>query len=88
MIHKILNIMMSIIPYLNLYLLHNHLKYQINITLSKGYSIEVEGPQLYKLLQQDQVVAPFASVEELCLFIKMDMQLNEESRTKYYRFGE
>lgn len=48
------------------------------VYLPKGYVIEVEGPQLYKLLQDDQVIAPFSDVEELCNFIKMDMKLNEE----------
>jgi len=40
--------------------------------------VEVEGPGLYKLLQGGQVVAPFSGVEELCRFIKMDQQWNEE----------
>ena len=49
------------------------------VFLEKGYIIEVEGERLYKLLQDNQVIAPFDDVEELCNFIKMDMQLNEEN---------
>ena len=49
------------------------------VYLQQAYTIEVEGRQLYKLLQGKQVIAPFSDVEELCRFIKMDMQLNEES---------
>ncbi|NRB49957.1 MAG: hypothetical protein HRU41_19940 [Saprospiraceae bacterium] len=49
------------------------------VYLNQAYTIEVEGQQLYKLMQDRQVVAPFSDVEELCRFIKMDMQLNEES---------
>ncbi len=48
------------------------------ITLEKGYAIEIEGKNLFKLLQGGQVVAPFADVEALCRFIKMDMPFNEE----------
>ncbi len=33
------------------------------------YTVEVEGPGLYKLLDQGSVVAPFANLDELCSFI-------------------
>ena len=46
------------------------------IYLEHDYQIAIEGPSLYKLLHEQQVVAPFASVEELCEFIVMDIQLN------------
>ncbi|MBX2877239.1 MAG: hypothetical protein KTR30_34280 [Saprospiraceae bacterium] len=49
------------------------------VYLKQAYAVEVEGKNLFKLLQEGQVVAPFSDVEELCTFIKMDMQLNEES---------
>ncbi len=49
------------------------------IKLEKGYLIEIEDINLFKLLQGGQVIAPFAQVEEMCQFIKMDMQINEES---------
>ena len=49
------------------------------LQLSAGYSIEIEGPELFKLSHAGQVVAPFTNVEELCNFIKMDRQLNEEN---------
>lgn len=49
------------------------------VYMDMDYTIEIEGKNLFKLLQDGQVVAPFADVEELCQFIKMDMQLNEES---------
>ena len=49
------------------------------IYLERSYVIEIEGQQLFKLLQGGQVVAPFTNVEELCNFIKMDMKLNEEN---------
>ncbi|MEM1318890.1 MAG: hypothetical protein AAGG75_01470 [Bacteroidota bacterium] len=48
------------------------------VYIEQGYIVEIEGRQLYKLLQNNQVIAPFTSVEELCNFIKMDMQLNEK----------
>ena len=62
-----------------------HFKIKVNshdgkmVYLEKGYTIEIEGQRLFKLLHHNQVVAPFTDVEELCEFIKMDMQLNEES---------
>ncbi|MEO1260397.1 MAG: hypothetical protein AAFZ15_16490 [Bacteroidota bacterium] len=49
------------------------------VYLKWGYVIEIENEHLFKLIQDDQVIAPFADVEELCQFIKMDMQLNEKS---------
>ncbi|MCI4669527.1 MAG: hypothetical protein MRZ79_15440 [Bacteroidia bacterium] len=45
-----------------------HLKY--------NYLIEIEGPNLFKLLHEGQVVGPFGGVESLCEFIKQDIQLN------------
>ena len=42
------------------------------VMLEKGYTIEIEGENLFKLLQDGMVVAPFADVESLCQFIKMD----------------
>lgn len=44
--------------------------------LAGDYAIELEGRQLFKLLQGGQVVAPFSDVAELCNFIKMDRQIN------------
>ena len=41
------------------------------VEVENGYTIEVEGKGLYKLLYHNQVVAPFADVVELCGFIKM-----------------
>ena len=53
--------------------------HQGKMIYTKGdYAIEVEGNNLYKLLQGGQVIAPFAKITALCEFIKMDMQLNEE----------
>ena len=49
------------------------------IYLTANYLIEIEGGNLFKLLQDGYVVAPFSDVEEMCQFIKMDMQLNEEN---------
>ena len=63
----------------------NHFGLTVNHTegkmvyLEKGYTIEVEGQQLFKLLHQGEVVAPFASVEELCHFIQSDLQQHEEA---------
>lgn len=39
--------------------------------VENGYTIEVEGKGLYKLLHRGQVVAPFTDVVEMCAFIKM-----------------
>jgi hypothetical protein len=41
------------------------------VEVENGYTIEVEGKGLYKLLHNHQVVAPFADVVEMCGFIKM-----------------
>ena len=49
------------------------------VHMNMGYTIEIEGKNLFKLIQNNQVIAPFNDVEELCNFIKMDMQLNEEN---------
>lgn len=49
------------------------------IYIEMEYTVEIETDQLFKLLQANQVIAPFADIEELCQFIKMDMQLNEEN---------
>jgi hypothetical protein len=44
--------------------------------LEHGYLIEVEGPSLFKLMHEGYVIAPFSSVEQLCEFIKKDIELN------------
>ncbi len=49
------------------------------INLGQAYQIEIEGKQLFKLIQAGQVVAPFDDVEDLCHFIKTDMQRNEKN---------
>lgn len=49
------------------------------VYLDKAYTIEIEQANLFKLTQGGQVIAPFADAEELCKFVKMDMQLNEEN---------
>jgi hypothetical protein len=41
------------------------------VEVQNGYTIEVEGKSLYKLLHNGKVVAPFADVVEMCDFIKM-----------------
>lgn len=45
-----------------------HLKY--------NYLIEIEGPFLFKLMHEGQVIAPFSRVEDLCEFLRQDIQLN------------
>jgi len=35
-----------------------------------GFSIEIEGPYLYKLLHEDDVIAPYQDVMDMCVFIK------------------
>ena len=63
----------------------NHFKIKVDshegkmVYLEKGYTVEIEGKKLFKLLQNNQVIAPFSGVEELCEFIKKDIQLNEEN---------
>ena len=49
------------------------------VRTAMDYAIEIEGESLFKLTQGGQVIAPFAEIEELCQFIKMDMELNAES---------
>lgn len=41
------------------------------VEVENGYTVEVEGKSLYKLLCKGKVVAPFADVVEMCGFIKM-----------------
>jgi hypothetical protein len=63
----------------------NHFDIKINsydgkmVNLDMEYVIEIEDNNLFKLLQGGQVVAPFTDIEELCRFIKTDMQLNEKN---------
>jgi hypothetical protein len=40
------------------------------VQVANDYTIEVEGPSLYKLVHHGQVVAPFSDVVDLCAFIK------------------
>ncbi len=47
------------------------------IEIEKGYLIEIENDRLFKLSHQGEVIAPFANVEELCYFIRQDMELHE-----------
>lgn len=49
-----------------------------SLFLEKDYTIEVEQEQLFKLLHEGYVVAPFDNIEELCEFIQLDRQLHEE----------
>ena len=51
------------------------------VHLAGNYTIEVEREQLFKLLQDKQFIAPFDDLDELCQFIKMDIQLNAENWT-------
>ncbi|MGY6743239.1 MAG: hypothetical protein ACXIUQ_10925 [Cecembia sp.] len=51
----------------NLPVLTQHGKH---IETQNGYVIEVEGPDLYKLIHLGDVIAPFDDLEELCGFIK------------------
>lgn len=39
------------------------------------YLIEIEGPSLFKLLDDGYVVAPFGNATELAAFIAMDISL-------------
>lgn len=47
--------------------------------LEHHYAVEIEKNGLFKLTQDKQVVAPFSDVEELCVFIKKDIELNEKN---------
>lgn len=49
------------------------------IQLQGNYTIEIENPRLYKLLWNNQVIAPFDDLAEMLTFIQMDMQLNGEN---------
>jgi len=63
----------------------NHFKLEVvrhegkMVYIEKDYSIEIEGKKLFKLMQGGAVVSPFDDVEELCNFIKRDIELNEEN---------
>lgn len=49
------------------------------IQLQGNYTIEIENPKLFKLLWNNQVIAPFDDLAEMLTFIQMDMQLNGEN---------
>ncbi len=49
------------------------------IYIKNNYTIEIERKKLFKLMQDGQVISPFADVEELCNFIKKDMDFNEKN---------
>lgn len=49
------------------------------VYIAQGYTVEIERKDLFKLLHNNLVIAPFADIEELCSFIKKDMELHEES---------
>lgn len=63
----------------------NHFKIKVishegkMVYIDRNYAVEIEGKKLFKLLQDSQVIAPFNNVEELCNFIKQDMELNEKN---------
>lgn len=42
------------------------------LQLENEYSVEIEANGIFKLRSEGLVVAPFADVDELCQFIKMD----------------
>ena len=42
------------------------------IELEKDYEVEIEANGIFKLRSEGLVVAPFADLDELCRFIKMD----------------
>ncbi len=46
------------------------------VNIVGGYTVEIEGTSLYKLLSDGAVVAPFDEVDELCQFIKADQSLH------------
>jgi hypothetical protein len=39
------------------------------ISIIKDYRIEIEQNGIYKLIENGQVIAPFADIDELCQFI-------------------
>ncbi len=46
------------------------------LQLPAGYSVEVEGPLLYKLLCDGSVIAPFEDPNALCEFVLSDPALH------------
>lgn len=44
--------------------------------LASGHEIEVEGPSLFRLSYEGSVLAPFGDLEEMCEFIRQDMELS------------
>lgn len=63
----------------------NHFGLEVNyhegkmVYLKQAYTIEIEGKELFKLSYQDEVIAPFGSVEELCQFIQSDVKQHEKA---------
>ncbi|MEO0731379.1 MAG: hypothetical protein AAFZ52_00985 [Bacteroidota bacterium] len=43
------------------------------VQLPHKFEVEIEGPALYKLLDDGYVVAPFGSARELAGFVRMDL---------------
>lgn len=74
--HKTKEVLLSALNHSGIKVI-SHDEKMINLDLS--YTIEIERENLFKLLQDNHVIAPFADIAELCNFINMDMQLHEES---------
>lgn len=43
------------------------------VVLAHNFKVEIEGPSLFKLLDDNHVVAPFGDARELAGFVKMDL---------------
>lgn len=43
------------------------------VQVASGFSIEVEAKSLYRLSQDQMVIAPFDDVEDMCQFIKSNI---------------
>ena len=44
------------------------------VTLEYGYTVEIEGPELFKLSEEGYVVAPFNDARELAAFVRQDLE--------------
>ena len=74
--NETLKLVVQLLPQYGLSLDHHQDKH---IQLEGNYTIEIENPRLFKLLWNNQVIAPFDDLAEMLTFIQMDMQLNGEN---------
>ncbi|AFK03963.1 hypothetical protein Emtol_2828 [Emticicia oligotrophica DSM 17448] len=47
--------------------------------LEGGFSVEVEGKDLYRLSVEDWVISPFEDIGKMCEFIKKNLEISQQN---------